>query len=166
MLVAKGIADGPGRSHSAGTPTFTGAFRLLFKKTIPAKTTIPVSMDVTGLMMERQSNGTNGWYDNKAEIAYGKKLWDSGTNTYSITAATQAAPKATFQPVDPSPQATAKVFSEFDGSGVSDPTMSTEADKRNALVNTDNAGYRFRFGDSSDSRMAPAVITIGPIPMA
>ena len=56
------------------------------------------------------------------------------------------------------------MFSEFDGSGVSDPTMSTEADKRNALVNTDNAGYRFRFGDSSDSRMAPAVITIGPIP--
>ena len=42
--------------------------------------------------------------------------------------------------------------------------MSTEAKRRNALVNTANAGYRFRFGDTSDSRMAPAVINIGPIP--
>ena len=42
--------------------------------------------------------------------------------------------------------------------------MSTEAKRRNALVNTANAGYRFRFGDTSESRMAPAVINIGPIP--
>lgn len=166
LLEAKGVAAVPGRRYSGAKPslTFTGAFRILLKKVIPTKAAIPVSVDVTGLMMERQSNGKNNYYDNKAEIAYGKKLWDSGTNKYTVTPTTKPSPTATFRPKDPQPQAVAKVFSKFDGSGVSDPNMTTEADKRNALVNTADAGFRFRFGDTSESRMAPSVISVGPVP--
>ena len=165
MLEAQGVAAVPGRRHaSIPAYTFTGHFRLKFNKQLPPQTDIAASLSVTGLMMERASNGANGWYDNQADITYGRRLFVAMNNAYVQPRETTAAAKATFVPVDPVPQTTAKVFSMYDGSGSADVTMSTEADRRNALVDTANAGYRFRFGDNSTSRMAPAVITVGPIP--
>ncbi len=165
MLEKAGVAAVPGRRYTSPPAyTFTGHFRLKFKNHLPAKTAITSSLSVTGLMMERASNGANGWYDNQADITYGKRLWVVNPDHYTQNRETTVAAKSTFVPVDPAPQNTAKVFSMYDGSGSSDVNMTTEADRRNALVNTANAGYRFRFGDNSTSRMAPAVIAIGPIP--
>ena len=75
---------------------------------------------------------------------------------YNQPKETTKAVKATFIPVDPAPIDQAKVFSMYDGSGRADVNMTTEADSRNALVDTANAGYRFRFANTSTSRMAPA----------
>lgn len=167
-LEAMKVAAVPGHHVKAGdsafTHEFTGTFRLLFKHSLPADTAIASSVDVTGLMMERTSNGDYGRYDNKADITYGKRLWSVNPDGYNQPKETTKAVKATFIPVDPAPIDQAKVFSMYDGSGRADVNMTTEADSRNALVDTANAGYRFRFANTSTSRMAPAVIEIGPVP--
>ena len=120
-------------------------------------------------MMEATSDGANGYYDNKADLTYGERLWTpSGVGpdygSFSQPKKTTEAAKATFRQVQTNPLITAKVFSMYDGSGATDSAMEKEADKRNALVNEPNAGWRFRFGNTSASRMAPALINIGPVP--
>ncbi|MCI8425555.1 MAG: hypothetical protein HFJ72_07855, partial [Adlercreutzia sp.] len=167
MLEAAGVAAVPGKKYAAGKKPaleFTGVFRLLFNHALPADTVIASSVDVTGLMMERSSNGANNWYDNKADITYGKRLWSVSPDGYTQPKVVTPAATATFKPVDPAPIEVARVFSMYDGSGTTDVNMTTEAKRRNALVNNANAGYRFYFGNTSASRMAPAIIEVGPIP--
>ena len=178
MLEAQGIAAVPGRRYEAGaapTRKFTGLFRVLFKHTLPQPAAgestmrIASSVDVHGVMMEATSDGANDYYDNKADLTYGERLWTpSGVGpdygSFSQPKKTTQAAKATFRQVQTNPLITAKVFSMYDGSGATDSAMEKEADKRNALVNEPNAGWRFRFGNTSASRMAPALINIGPIP--
>lgn len=117
-LEAMKVAAVPGHHVKAGDSTFTheftGTFRLLFKHSLPADTAIASSVDVTGLMMERTSNGDYGRYDNKADITYGKRLWSVNPDGYNQPKETTKAVKATFIPVDPAPIDQAKVFSMYD----------------------------------------------------
>ena len=81
---------------------------------------------------------------------------------------------ATFKPLITKPLLTARPVSMYDGSGGVDENLEkegtwsggrqTDAKVRPVLVATDNAGWRFRIGNDSASRMAPACFSVGPIP--
>ncbi|MEE0706949.1 MAG: hypothetical protein UCH28_11300, partial [Adlercreutzia sp.] len=143
--------------------------------------TVPASIDVAGVMVESVSDGDNNWYTNRTGLTYGKRRYvvDAQSGSFQqggplYSGATKEA-KATIQPTLTTPVLTNRPISMYDGSGTVDSNLVKEGtwangvtatnnkQTRPVLVETDNAGWRIRIGNTSTSRMAPAKLTLGPI---